>query len=95
MNSPTVISSKDVAKSNFKMYDAIPSPVKARPSVDSEIEKFLPMLNDYLSCALDCYYLLTLSEKSASARHATEYTGPTKGGKGYHTIGGCFEDSHS
>ncbi|KAF8349232.1 hypothetical protein F5887DRAFT_878635 [Amanita rubescens] len=47
---PTVISSKDVAKSNFKMYDAIPSPVKARPSaIDSEIEKFLPMLNDYLS----------------------------------------------
>jgi hypothetical protein len=68
MNSPTVISSKDVAKSNFKMYDAIPSPVKARPSaVDSEIEKFLPMLNDYLSCALNRYHLLTLSETSTSA----------------------------
>ncbi|KAK2459666.1 hypothetical protein APHAL10511_008311 [Amanita phalloides] len=48
---PIVVSSKDVAKSqsNFKLYDAIPSPEKAHPSVDSDIEKFLPMLKDYLS----------------------------------------------
>ncbi|KAF8742274.1 hypothetical protein AX14_005449 [Amanita brunnescens Koide BX004] len=45
----TVISSKDVTTSNVKMYDAIPSPVKSRPSVESDIEKFLPLLNDYLS----------------------------------------------
>lgn len=46
---PTVISAKDAVQPSFKMYDAIPSPEKLRPSVDSEIEKFLPLLNDYLS----------------------------------------------
>jgi len=45
---PTVVSSKDVT-STFKMYDAIPSPVKSRASIESDIEKFLPLLNDYLS----------------------------------------------
>ncbi|EDR13317.1 uncharacterized protein LACBIDRAFT_309045 [Laccaria bicolor S238N-H82] len=51
---PKVVSAKDLpAKSkrhDFKMYDAIPSAKKAskRSEIDSEMEKFLPMLNDYL-----------------------------------------------
>ncbi|KIK03305.1 hypothetical protein K443DRAFT_95367 [Laccaria amethystina LaAM-08-1] len=51
---PKVVSAKDLsAKSrlhDFKMYDAIPSTRKAskRLEIDSEMEKFLPMLNDYL-----------------------------------------------
>ncbi|KAF8237136.1 hypothetical protein L208DRAFT_1431751 [Tricholoma matsutake] len=48
---PKVISSKDLPQKksllpNFKMYDAVPAVDK--PTVDSEMEKFLPMLNDYL-----------------------------------------------
>ncbi|KAF8636003.1 hypothetical protein AX15_000164 [Amanita polypyramis BW_CC] len=54
---PTVVSAKEAAQPIFKMYDAIPSPEKTRPSVDSDIEKFLPLLNDYL----------TLNEISLSA----------------------------
>lgn len=50
---PKVISSKDLPQKksllpDFKMYDAVPAVDK--PTVDSEMEKFLPMLNDYLIC---------------------------------------------
>ncbi|KIL67932.1 hypothetical protein M378DRAFT_196899 [Amanita muscaria Koide BX008] len=48
---PTVISEKEAAKTNFKVYDAVPSPEKSRPPADteSEIDKFIPLLNEYLS----------------------------------------------
>ncbi|KAI6114279.1 hypothetical protein F5141DRAFT_1002502 [Pisolithus sp. B1] len=47
---PKVISAKDALQNDFKMYDAIPADQEAamRP-LDSEMEKFLPMLQDYLS----------------------------------------------
>ena len=49
--SPKVLSSKDIAKSpvDFKMYDAIPAAQQSLSTDDSsEVNKFLPMLNDYL-----------------------------------------------
>lgn len=48
---PTVISEKEAAKTNFKVYDAVPSPEKPCPPADteSEIDKFIPLLNEYLS----------------------------------------------
>ena len=57
--SPKVLSSKDIAKSpvDFKMYDAIPAAQQSLSTDDSsEVNKFLPMLNDYLKSEL-----LTLS----------------------------------
>ena len=51
LTSPKVLSSKDIAKSpvDFKMYDAIPASQQSLSTEDSsEINKFLPMLNDYL-----------------------------------------------
>ena len=53
--SPKVLSSKDIAKSpvDFKMYDAIPAAHESLSTDDSsEINKFLPMLNDYLKSEL-------------------------------------------
>ncbi|KAH0832230.1 hypothetical protein J3R83DRAFT_13201 [Lanmaoa asiatica] len=47
---PKVISSKDISRNDFKMYDAVlenQGPVL--PSMDPEMEKFLPMLQDYLT----------------------------------------------
>ena len=55
-SSPKVISSKALPQKecllpDFKMYDAIPAPsMPTSPPMDSEMEKFLPMLNDYLNC---------------------------------------------
>ena len=45
-----MLSSKDLPpkKNDFKMYDAVLSPDSAPDPVDSEMEKFMPMLNDYL-----------------------------------------------
>ena len=44
---PTVISAKDDPKNDFKMYDAIPANQEALvQSLDPEMEKFLPMLQD-------------------------------------------------
>lgn len=46
---PTVISAKEAAQTNFKVYDAIPSLDKPPTEPSSEIEKFIPLLNEYLS----------------------------------------------
>ncbi|KAF7799396.1 hypothetical protein EIP86_010629 [Pleurotus ostreatoroseus] len=51
--SPKVHSMKDLQKASFKMYDAVPSSDSLASSatpmaIDPEIEKFLPMLQDYL-----------------------------------------------
>ncbi|KAI0685016.1 hypothetical protein BC835DRAFT_1386570 [Cytidiella melzeri] len=49
---PKVHSYKELQKSSFTMYEAIPSSTSlaslAGPDPDHEIDKFLPMLNDYL-----------------------------------------------
>ncbi|KAG2758075.1 hypothetical protein P692DRAFT_20763166 [Suillus brevipes Sb2] len=47
---PKVISAKDVQPpSDFRMYDAVPADTNpASPVVDSDMEKFLPMLQNYL-----------------------------------------------
>ncbi|KAJ3523173.1 hypothetical protein NM688_g8770 [Phlebia brevispora] len=49
---PKIHSAKDLQKPSFTMYDAVPSstPLASAPpmAVDPEIEKFLPMLQDYL-----------------------------------------------
>ena len=53
--SPKVLSSKDIAKRpvDFKMYDAIPAAQQSLSADDSsEVNKFLPMLNDYLKSEL-------------------------------------------
>lgn len=53
--SPKVLSSKDIAKSpiDFKMYDAILAAQQSLSTDDSdEVNKFLPMLNDYLKSEL-------------------------------------------
>jgi hypothetical protein len=44
------MSAKDVQSQNdFRMYDAVPADQKlASPIFDSEMEKFLPMLQNYL-----------------------------------------------
>ncbi|KAI6101973.1 hypothetical protein EV401DRAFT_2025495 [Pisolithus croceorrhizus] len=48
--SPVIISAKDALQNDFKMYDAIPADQEAAMQpLDSEMEKFLPMLQDYLS----------------------------------------------
>lgn len=47
---PKVISAKDALQNDFKMYDAVPADQgTAMQPLDSEVEKFLPMLQDYLS----------------------------------------------
>ncbi|KIK26653.1 hypothetical protein PISMIDRAFT_94262 [Pisolithus microcarpus 441] len=47
---PKVISAKDALQNDFKMYDAVPADQEtAMQPLDSEMEKFLPMLQDYLS----------------------------------------------
>lgn len=49
---PKIHSYKELQKASFTMYEAIPSSMSianlAGPSEDPEIEKFLPMLTDYL-----------------------------------------------
>jgi hypothetical protein len=52
---PKVLSAKDlppkIRNPDFKMFDAVLATDKlVPPAVDSEMEKFLPMLNDYLKC---------------------------------------------
>ncbi|KAF8654619.1 hypothetical protein AX16_003530 [Volvariella volvacea WC 439] len=54
-NPPKVISVKDlpstkVSRSDFRLYDAVLSKEDRRPApaVDPEMEKFIPLLNDYL-----------------------------------------------
>lgn len=54
--SPKVLSSKEISKNtiDFKMYDAIPAAQQSSYSGDSsEMDKFLPMLNDYLKSECD------------------------------------------
>ncbi|KAL4070022.1 hypothetical protein V8B97DRAFT_577888 [Scleroderma yunnanense] len=47
---PKIISAKDVPQNDFKMYDAVPADQEALiQSLDLEMEKFLPMLQDYLT----------------------------------------------
>ncbi|PSS37029.1 hypothetical protein PHLCEN_2v1068 [Hermanssonia centrifuga] len=53
---PKIHSAKDLEKATFTMYDAVPSAtslasIVGSPSteIDNEIEKFLPMLQDYLN----------------------------------------------
>jgi len=47
---PKVISSKDTQRNDFKMYDAVPEDQgSSLPPMDPEMEKFLPMLQDYLT----------------------------------------------
>lgn len=49
--SPKVISSKDVPRNDFRMYDAVPEDQGSTlPPMDPEMDKFLPMLQDYLTC---------------------------------------------
>lgn len=59
--SPKVLSSKEIEMNpvDFKMYDAIPA-VQQPLSTDepTEMDKFLPMLNDYLKSELQLYFLL-------------------------------------
>lgn len=48
--SPKVISAKDIPRNDFKMYDAVlEDHGPALPPMDPEMEKFLPMLQDYLT----------------------------------------------
>lgn len=48
---PKVISAKDVPRNDFRMYDAVPADQDALlQSLDPEMDKFLPMLRDYLTC---------------------------------------------
>ncbi|KAF8552758.1 hypothetical protein OG21DRAFT_1339009 [Imleria badia] len=48
--SPKVISSKDISRNDFRMYDAVlEDQGLALPPMDPEMEKFLPMLQDYLT----------------------------------------------
>jgi len=69
LNRPKVLSAKDLASSktanDFKMYDAIPEETQQAgmavdtPSLSSaEMDKFLPMLNDYLKSEFPCSSLL-------------------------------------
>ncbi|KAG1868991.1 hypothetical protein DFJ58DRAFT_653770 [Suillus subalutaceus] len=56
---PKVISAKDARSQNdFRMYDAVPADKKPTSSVfDSDMEKFLPMLQNYLrslTCSCPC-----------------------------------------
>ncbi|KAF8440958.1 hypothetical protein L210DRAFT_3621282 [Boletus edulis BED1] len=47
---PKVISSKDVPRNDFRMYDAVlEDKGPSLPPMDPEMEKFLPMLQDYLT----------------------------------------------
>ncbi|KIJ14928.1 hypothetical protein PAXINDRAFT_12198 [Paxillus involutus ATCC 200175] len=47
---PKVLSSKDIAQNDFKMYDAVlQHQGSSLPPMDPEMEKFLPMLQDYLT----------------------------------------------
>ncbi|KAH7885138.1 hypothetical protein F5I97DRAFT_1928562 [Phlebopus sp. FC_14] len=47
---PKVIASKDLRPSDFKMYDAVlAEQAPSIPALDTEMDKFLPMLQDYLS----------------------------------------------
>ncbi|KAI9568329.1 hypothetical protein HD554DRAFT_758683 [Boletus coccyginus] len=47
---PKVISSKDIPRNDFRMYDAVlEDQGHALPPMDPEMEKFLPMLQDYLT----------------------------------------------
>ncbi|KAF9220492.1 hypothetical protein BS17DRAFT_315514 [Gyrodon lividus] len=47
---PKVLPSKDITQNDFKMYDAVLEPQDSSlPPMDSEMEKFLPMLQDYLT----------------------------------------------
>ncbi|KAF9235188.1 hypothetical protein BU15DRAFT_78283 [Melanogaster broomeanus] len=47
---PKVISSKDVPQNDFKMYDAVLEHQRSSlPPMDPEMERFLPMLQDYLT----------------------------------------------
>ena len=62
--SPKVLSAKDIAKSpvDFKMYDAILADQQSLSADDSsEVNKFLPMLNDYLKSELQKFYLIRYS----------------------------------
>ncbi|KAF8895310.1 hypothetical protein BD779DRAFT_1498770 [Infundibulicybe gibba] len=69
---PKVLSTKELQakKPDFRMYDAILATEKSAPSapIDSEMEKFLPMLNDYLRLhdlpTTSSSASLALSEKS-------------------------------
>ncbi|KAF8798860.1 hypothetical protein BYT27DRAFT_7202578 [Phlegmacium glaucopus] len=47
---PKVLSSKESEKNpvDFRMYDAIPATQQSLSADESEMDKFLPMLNDYL-----------------------------------------------
>ncbi|KAI6042622.1 hypothetical protein EDC04DRAFT_2657488 [Pisolithus marmoratus] len=46
---PKVISAKDALQNDFKMYDAVPAGQEtAMQPLDPEMDKFLPMLQDYL-----------------------------------------------
>jgi len=62
---PKVVSAKDVQSQNdFRMYDAVPAEQKnASPIFDSEMEKFLPMLQNYL-----CSKRLTFDTTHAHAK---------------------------
>lgn len=58
--SPKVLSSKEIIKNpvDFKMYDAIPAEQQSSSTDDSsEMDKFLPMLNDYLQSELQLYFV--------------------------------------
>jgi hypothetical protein len=47
---PKVISSKDIPRNDFKMYEAVlEDQGPTLPPMDPEVEKFLPMLQDYLT----------------------------------------------
>ncbi|KAJ7644344.1 hypothetical protein FB45DRAFT_897592 [Roridomyces roridus] len=74
---PRVISAKDLPpkapqNKGFKLYDAVLSPEK--PAKDEEMEKFLPMLNDYLKLnEID----LATSSSLASSLHSSASTSAT------------------
>ncbi|PPQ67988.1 hypothetical protein CVT25_000468 [Psilocybe cyanescens] len=78
---PKVLSSKELEKnksaSDFKMYDAIPT--DEQPTVQdepSEIDKFLPMLNDYLKI----HHLDPTAEASSTAPKSVSNLNETKAG---------------
>lgn len=65
--SPKVLSSKEITKKpvDFKMYDAIPTTQQSLPTdQSSEMDKFLPMLNDYLKSELRLYLVVQFLTKA-------------------------------
>lgn len=84
LKSPTVYSYKELeARKNgqdFKMYDAVPSSAATPMAVDdsSDMDHFLPMLNDYLSSTSHMPISIYRPLNNPSSRCLKRYTDPSK-----------------